>query len=78
VLGLSPCDQRLDAERAQLATIELVVVAAVCDQALRSPLPPAGSAAHGWDRFEQQEELRAFVAVRAGDSPGKRDAAAVG
>jgi len=50
VLGLAARDQRCDAERAQLAAAELVVVAAVSDQPLRSPpwgpgRPPTGGIA---------------------------------
>ena len=78
VLGLSTRDQRLDAKRSQLAAVEVMVVAAVSDQPLRPPPRPARPAPHGRDRLQQQEQLRAFVAVRAGDRPGERDPAAVG
>jgi hypothetical protein len=44
----------------------------------RSALRSARPAAHRWDRLDQQEQLGAFVAVRAGDAPGERDPAAVG
>jgi hypothetical protein len=44
----------------------------------RPPLRSARPAAHGRDRLDQQEQLGAFVAVRAGDGPGERDPAAVG
>jgi hypothetical protein len=78
VLGLAPRDQRFDAERSQLATVEVMVVAAICDQLLWPALRPARPAAHRRDRLDQQEQLGAFVAVRAGDGPGERDPAAVG
>jgi hypothetical protein len=78
VFGLATSDQRLDTERSQLAAVEVMVVAAISDQLLRPPLRPARFAPHGRDRLQQQEQLRAFVAVRAGERPGERDPAAVG
>lgn len=78
VLGLAACDQRCDAERAQLAAVELLVVAAVGDEALRASFRPASSAAYRRDRFHQQQELGAVIAVGARESPGQRQAVAVG
>jgi len=76
--GLSTSDQRLDAERSQLATVEVVVVAAIGNQLFRPPLRPARLAPHGRDRLQEQEKLGAVVTVRAGYGPGQRDPAAVG
>jgi len=78
VHGCSACDQRCDAERADLSAVELLVVAAVGDKVTRSPLGRAGAAAYGRDRLEQQQQLRAVVSVGAGERPGERQAAAVG
>ena len=75
--GRSPRDQRCHTERADLSAVELVVVAAVGDQAARPTLRRPRPAAYRRDRVEQQQQLRAFVSVRAGDGPGERDAAAV-
>jgi hypothetical protein len=44
----------------------------------RPPLWRSRPAADRRDRVEQQQKLRPFVSVRAGDGPGERDAAAVG
>ena len=76
--GLAACDQRGDTERTQLAAVELLVVAAVSDQAKWPPFRRAGPAAHRRDRLQQQQQLRAVVSVRAGERPGERDAARVG
>ena len=76
--GLTACDQWGDTARTQLAAVELLVVAAVRDQATRPPFRRAGAAVHRWDRLEQQQQLRAVVSVRAGERPGERDAARVG
>ena len=78
MLGLPACDQRFDAERSQLAPVQLVVVATICDQPLRPSLRPARPAAYGRDRLQQQKQLSAFVAIRAGYRPGEREPAAVG
>jgi hypothetical protein len=78
VLGRAACDQRPDAERADLAPVELLVVAAVGDQLARTSLRRAAAAADRRDRLEQQQELRPVVAVGAGQRPGEWDAAAVG
>ena len=78
VLGFAACDQWCDAECAQLAAVELLVVAAVGDEALRASFRRAWSAAYRRDRFHQQQELGAVVAVGAGESPGQRQAVAVG
>ena len=78
MLGLAAGDQGCDAERADLAAVDLVVVAAIGDQATRLAFGWAAAALHGGDRFEQQQQLGAVVAVGAGDRPGERHAAAVG
>ena len=78
VHGLPACDQWRDPERAQLPPVELLVVAAVSNQATRPPFRRAGSAAHRWDRLKQQQQLRPVVSVGAGERPGERDPARVG
>jgi hypothetical protein len=50
--GLTACDQWGDTARTQLAAVELLVVAAVRDQATRPPFRRAGAAVHRWDRLE--------------------------
>jgi hypothetical protein len=72
VLGHPARDQRCDAECAQLAPVELVVVAAIGDHTLRASFWTPGSSAHRRDRLHQQQELGAVVAVGAGQSPGQR------
>jgi hypothetical protein len=78
VLCFAARDQWCDAERAQLAAVEFLVVAAVGDDALWSSFRRSSSAAYRRDRLEQQQELRAVVAVGAGESPGQRQTVAVG
>ncbi len=77
VLCLSACDQWRNAERAYLSAVELVVVATVGDQVARASLGRPASSAHRRDRLQQQQQLRAVVAVGAGECPGKRQTAAV-
>ena len=77
VLGLTVCDQRLDAALPDQAAVLVVVVAAVCDQRPGSASWPAGAAANRRYSVEQLEQLGDVVAVAAGERPGKRDAAAV-
>jgi hypothetical protein len=78
VLGHAARDQRCDAERAELAAVELVVVAAIGDDTLRASFRRTASAAHWRDRLHQQQKLGAVVAVGAGERPGQRQPAAVG
>jgi hypothetical protein len=77
VFCLPASDQRLDAALPQEPTVFVVVVAAVGDQDLRSPSRPADAAADGRHPVEQFQQLGDVVAVRAGQRPGERDAAAV-
>lgn len=78
VLGLAAGDQWRDAERSQLAAVELVVVAAVGDDALGPSFRWTSSAAYRRDRFHQQQELGAVVAVGAGQRPSQRQTVTVG
>ncbi len=78
VRGSAASDQWCDAERADLAAVELLVVAAVSDKTTRPAFRWPGLAAHGRDRLKQQQQLRAVVSVGAGERPGERDAAPVG
>src|SRR6266487_4736475 len=78
MLGLAAGDQRCDAERAYLPTVDLMVVAAVGDQPLRPASWSTRPAADRWDRLQQEQQLRAVVAVGPGDRPGERQPATVG
>jgi hypothetical protein len=78
VVGHAARDQRCDAECAQLAAVELVVVAAIGDDTLGPSFRWAGSSAYRRDRLHQQQELGAVVSVGAGERPGQRQTAAVG
>lgn len=78
VLGLAACDQWCDADGAQLAAVELLVVAAVGDDTLGPSFRRSRSAAYRRDRLQQKQELGAVVAVSAGQRPGQRQPVAVG
>jgi hypothetical protein len=77
VLGLTSCDQRLDAALPDEAAVLVVVVAAVSDQCPRPASWPADAATDGRYPVEQLEQLGDVVAVAAGERPGERDTAAV-
>jgi len=62
-----------DAAAAQLATVLVVVVAAVGDDTRGSLARSAGLTGDGRDAVEQWNQLRDVVAVAARDRPGERD-----
>jgi hypothetical protein len=66
-----------DAAGAQLASVLLVVVAAVGEQLPQSPAGPAAPAADRRHRLDQRDQLSDVVAVAAGQRDGQRDAAGV-
>jgi hypothetical protein len=73
VPGSAAGDLGLDPAAAELATVALVVVAAVCAQPVRSSAWPADSAAHRRHTVDERNQLGDVMAVAAGDRPGKRD-----
>jgi hypothetical protein len=73
VLGAAASDFGCDAAAAELATVALVVVAAVGAQSARSSARPADLAAHRWHTVDKRDELGDVMAVAAGDCPGKRE-----
>ena len=73
VLGLASGDLRCDAALAELATVAVVVLAAVCAEPFGSATRPAWLAAHRGDTVDERDQLGAVVAVAAGERPGERD-----
>ena len=74
---LPASDHWFDAPLPEQTSVLVVVVAAVGEQPLRTPAWPAGTPANGRHPVEQLEQLGDVVSVRAGQRPGKRDAAGV-
>jgi hypothetical protein len=70
-------DPRGDAAGAQLAAVDVVVVAAVGEQLPWAPAGPAASAPDRRNGVDQRDELGDVVAVAAGEADGERDAAGV-
>jgi hypothetical protein len=66
-----------DPAGAQLAAVDVVVVAAVGEQLARSAAGSAAAAADRRDGVEQRQELGDVVAVAAGEGDRERDAAGV-
>ncbi len=66
-----------DAAGAELAAVDVVVVAAVGQQLPRSAAGPADPSADRRDRVDQGQQLGDVVAVAAGDADGQRQAAGV-
>ena len=73
VPGLPTGDLRSDPASAELATVLVVVVAAVSDQTLGSSARPADFAAHRRHTLDERDELSDVVTVAAGQRPGERD-----
>jgi hypothetical protein len=73
VLGLAARDLGCDPAPAELASVAVVVVAAIGGETLRSSARTAHRAADGRHPLEQRHELGDVVAVAAGDTPGERD-----
>jgi hypothetical protein len=73
VVGLAACDLGLDPPGAELATVLVVVVAAVGGDAVWSPARTADLATDGRDALDQWDKLSDVVAVAACDRPGQRD-----
>ena len=77
VFGLASRDHRLDSALPDEATVLVVVVAAVGDEAVGASPRPTDTAAHRWNPVEQREQLGDVVAVAARKRPGQRQPAAV-
>jgi hypothetical protein len=73
VRGAAAGDLGLDPAAAELATVALVVVAAVSAQPVGPPAWPADLAAHRRHTVDERDQLSDVMAVSAGDRPGKRD-----
>jgi hypothetical protein len=77
VLGLAAGDLWFDAALPELATVAVVVVAAVGGDAVGPSPPPADLAAHRRDAIDERDQLGDVVAVAARERPGERDAGRV-
>ena len=77
VVGSAARDHGFDPAPPEEATLLVVVVAAVSDQAVGAPPGAADAAAYRRHAVEQVEQLRDLVAVAAGQRPGKRQSATV-
>ena len=77
VLSPAARDHGLDAALPDEATVFVVVVAAIGDDAVGTPPGPANTAAYRRHPVEQREQLSAVVAVAAGERPGQRQPPAV-
>ena len=70
VLGTAPRDHWFDASATQLATVLVVVIAAIGDHLVGALARPAGFARDRTDPIDEREQLRHVVAIPA----GQRDA----
>jgi hypothetical protein len=77
VLGGAARDHGLHAAGPELATVLVVVVAAVGDQAVGAHPGPAELAAHRADAVDERQQLGDVVAMPAGEADGQRDAGTV-
>jgi hypothetical protein len=66
VLSVAASDDRLDTSPSQLASVLVVVIAAVGEQAIGSLAGPAHLARHRADPVDQRQQLGDIVAVAAG------------
>ncbi len=66
-----------DASGAQLAAVDVVVVAAIGKQLPRTAARPATPAADRWNGIDQRDELGDVVTVAPGQAHRERDAAGV-
>ena len=73
VLGLATSDQGLEPTLAEETAVLVVVVAAVCDDALGAAARTTRRTGDGRHSLEQRDQLGDVVAVAAGERPGKRD-----
>lgn len=73
MVGLAASDVGGDAASSEFASILVVVVAAIGDDAVGALSRPPDRAPHWRHSFEQRDQLRDVVAVAAGDRPGERD-----
>ena len=67
-------DPRGDAAGAQLAAVDVVVVAAVGEQLARATVGPPASAAYRRHGVDQRDQLGDVIAVAAGEADRERDA----
>lgn len=73
VLVFAPRDLGRDAALAELATVAVVVVAAIGAEPVRAAARSADLAANRRDAVDERDQLSTVVAVAAGERPGKRD-----
>jgi hypothetical protein len=78
VIGLAACDDRLHPSLSQLATVPVVVIAAIGEQAIRSPAGPTDLAGHRSHRIHQGQQLGDVVAVATGQGDRQRHAGGIG
>jgi hypothetical protein len=77
VLGLAARDLGFDATPPELLAVPLGVVAAIGEEPVGSSPGPPDTAAHRRDQIDKRQQLGDVVAVRAGQRPRQREAAAV-
>jgi hypothetical protein len=77
LLGTASCYHGLDVAPPQLATVLVVVVAAVGDGTIGALAGPATAAGHRADAVDERQQLGDVVAVGAGEGDRERDAARV-
>ena len=73
VRGLAACDLGFDPAPSELATVAVVVVAAVGRHSLGPSPWSADLAAHRRDTIDERDQLGDVVAVAARERPGERD-----
>ncbi len=78
VTVLAACDDRLDTAAAELATVLVMVIAAVGQKPLAALAGPADLPTHRLYAVDQRQELGDVVAVATGHTDGQRDAVGVG
>ena len=78
MLAAAASDHGLDATRPKLAAVLVVVIAAVCQHSIGSPLRVATPAAHRPDRVDQRQQLSDIVAMPAGQADRQRNPGRIG
>lgn len=78
VLGAATGDDRLHTSLSQLATVLVVVIAAVGEQAIGSLAGPTDLAGHRADSIHQGQQLGDVVAVAAGQRDRQRYPGGIG
>jgi hypothetical protein len=78
VIGVAPCDYRLDAASTDLAPVLVVVITAVCEQDIGPLAWATHLSGNGFDAVQQSKQLRDIVPIAAGQSQRQRQTTSVG